>query len=184
MSVAVEDSFDAVGPYFFYRITCKDSSINVCYIGKTKNFCSRTSVHKTQSKVSETKLYKFIRENGSFDNFDIKVIHKCICDDKSSIYIEISLIKQHKEQGYEMLNIQIPNSYPKQEYNKMKCDAHYAIKKECPCGWSGSKMNYSKHIKTSKKHRDYCIKKFEEQIECVMIVQDGKQSTSYTLVGE
>ena len=182
MSVAVEETFDSVCPYFFYKITSKNPNINVCYIGKTKNFYSRTSVHKTQSKVSDTKLYKFIRENGSFDNFDIKIIHKCICDDKSSIHIELSLIKQHKEQGYDMLNIQIPNNYPKQEYNKMMCDTHYAIKKDCACGWNGSKMSYSKHIKTSKKHRDFCIKKFEEQLDCIMMVQDGDKSTSFTCV--
>jgi predicted GIY-YIG superfamily endonuclease len=159
-----EESFAASFPFFFYIITCKNESLNVCYVGKTKDYKNRVSNHKTNSKYSEVKLYKFIRENGTFDNFNIKIVHKCICDEKSSIYIELALIKQYKEQGYQMLNIQIPNDYLKQDYNKMKCEQHYAIKQVCKCGWNGSKMNYSKHVKTSKKHRQFCIAEFENQL--------------------
>ena len=43
-------------------------------------------------------------------------------------------------------------------------------------------MNYSKHVKTSKKHRDFCIEKFEKQVECVMMVQDGNKSHTFTYV--
>jgi hypothetical protein len=150
--------------YTFYKIICKEELLNICYIGKTKDFKNRISNHKTNSKNSEVKLYKFIRENGTFDNFNILPIHKCMCDDKSSIFIELALIKQYKEQGYQMLNIQIPNNYALQDYNKMKCEEHYAIKQTCKCGWIGSKMNFSKHIKTSNKHRNFCIQEFESNL--------------------
>jgi hypothetical protein len=165
MSVEVaEECFSPVWAYSFYKIMCNDESLNVCYIGKTKDFRNRVSNHKTNSKSSEVKLYRFIRENGSFENFTIEVIHKCFCDDKTSVYVELAFIKQFKEQGYQMLNIQIPNSYALQDYNKMKCEEHYAIKKSCRCGWVGSKMNFSKHIKTSNKHRNFCITEFENKI--------------------
>jgi len=157
----LEEIFDPSFTFFFYAITCKDLSIDAFYIGKTIDIKSRIACHKTNSKSSETKLYKFIRENGGIENFNIKIIHKCTCIEKTSIYIEYALIKQYKDQGFQMLNIQVVTSYPLQKYNKEKCGEHYAIKKECKCGWTGSKMNFSKHVKTSLKHHKFCIAEFE-----------------------
>ena len=149
--------------YYFYKICCKDPEIKTCYIGKTKNFESRMSCHKSHSKSSGIKLYRFIQENGEWDNFNMIIIHKCICDDTVSNYIETALIKQYKMLGIELLNIHIPNNYINQEYNKLKCKEHYAIQKECECGWIGSKMEWAHH-KQSKKHTKYCIAKFEAEI--------------------
>lgn len=168
-----EEAFDPITHYYFYKIICKDPTINGCYVGKTKDYKNRFSNHKTNSKQSEIKLYQYIRLNGGFDNFNISVIHKCMCDEKSSVYIELSLIKIYKEKGFQMLNMQMPNDYSKQDYNKMKCEEHYAIKQNCKCGWVGSKMNYSKHIKTSKKHREFCITEFEKQISNELYSQNN-----------
>lgn len=169
--------------YFFYGFFCKNTDINTCYIGKTTNLASRISCHKSESKYSQRKLYVFIREHGGFDNWNIKVLHKCICDELLSNYIEYALIQKYKDNGNEMLNTQFL-SIPcfNNTYNKNKCTDHYKIKTDCVCGWSGSKMNYSKHVKTSKKHRDFCIEKFEKQVECVMMVQDGNKSHTFTYV--
>lgn len=164
LAVLSEELFEPSIPFYFYKIVCKNSNVNVCYIGKTRDYKNRVSTHKTNSKTSEIKLYQVIRENGGVENFNISIIHKCMCDEKSSIFIELSLIKMYKDKGFQMLNIQMPNNLPREEYNKLKCEEHYAIKQTCNCGWSGSKMNYSKHIKTSKKHREYCISEFEKQL--------------------
>jgi len=168
-----EEAFEPITHYYFYKIICKDESIKGCYIGKTKDYKNRVSNHKTNSKYNDMKLYQYIRQHGGFENFNISIIHKCMCDDKSSIYIELSLIKQYKENGFQILNIQIPNDYSTQEYNKMKCEEHYAIKKLCCCGWHGSKMNFSKHVKTSKKHREFCIAEFEKKLSTGLSTQNN-----------
>lgn len=165
LAVVSEENFDTCYAYFFYKILCKDENIKACYIGKTRDYKNRVSTHKTNTKTSEIKLYQFIRDNGGFENFTISLIHKCMCDEKSSNYIEMSLIKLYRDKGFEILNIQMPNNLPRAEYNKLKCSEHYSIIQKCECGWEGSKMNYSKHIKTSKKHREHCIKEFEKQLE-------------------
>ncbi len=158
-----ETVFQPVVPYYFYKIVCRDSSINKVYVGKTKDFKSRMMNHKFKSVISDIKLYQTIREHGGWENWEMVLYHKCICDEQSSTYIEVSIIKQFQDKGFQILNCQIPVDYPNQEYNKKKCREHYAIKKQCACGWFGSKMDWSHHMK-SKRHRNFCINKYEQEI--------------------
>jgi hypothetical protein len=161
--------FNDISMYFFYGIFCKNPDIKSCYIGKTTNFYSRSATHKCESKISQRSMYVFIRNNGGFDNWNIKVLHKCVCDEKLSIYIEYALVQKYKDEGNQMLNTQLI-SIPcfNNTYNRDKCREHYKIKQTCACGWTGSKMNYAKHVKTSAKHRAYCIEKFEKDLENVI----------------
>lgn len=160
-----EHPFLPASPYYFYKIVCKDESIKKCYIGKTKDLKSRVAAHKCNSYFSDVKLYQVIREHGGWSNWNLVLYHKCICDEPASIYIEVAIIKQFKEDGYEMLNCQLPVDYPNQQYNKTKCREHYAIKKECACGWFGSKMDWAHHQK-SKRHRLFCINAYEKELGC------------------
>jgi len=68
----------------FYKIYCKDTSISEVYIGHTTNFVQRKSCHKQSCNNSkcanhDCKLYKFIRDNGGWDNWrmDIVAHHEC-----------------------------------------------------------------------------------------------------------
>jgi hypothetical protein len=68
----------------FYKISCKDTSISDVYIGHTTNFVQRKSGHKQSCNSSKSanhdcKLYKFIRDNGGWDNWrmDIIAYHEC-----------------------------------------------------------------------------------------------------------
>ena len=158
--VSVVPAFPAVCPYYFYKIVCKDSDVKKIYVGKTKDLKSRIACHKSKCNFSDIKLYQHIRQLGGWENWELSLFHKCICDEPTSVYIEVAIIKQFKDEGFEMLNCQLPINYPTQKYNVSKCKEHYAIKKECECGWIGSKMEWAHH-KQSKKHTRYCIAKFE-----------------------
>lgn len=173
------DLNDPLNVFFFYKISCKNPDVSKCYIGKTINIKSRIATHKTKSKISELPLYVFIRNNGGFENFKIEILHKCLCNEATSTFIEYSLIK-----SCDTINIQTPFLGDKNNYNKNICKEHYKIKVDCECGWSGSKMNHCKHIKTSKKHREFCIKKFEKDLECIMIVKDGSNDNKYVYVNK
>lgn len=173
------DLNDPLNVFFFYKISCKNPDVAKCYIGKTINIKSRIATHKTKSKISELPLYVFIRNNGGFENFKIEILHKCLCNEATSTFIEYSLIK-----SCDTINIQTPFLGDKNNYNKNICKEHYKIKVDCECGWSGSKMNHCKHIKTSKKHREFCIKKFEKDLECIMIVKDGSNDNKYVYVNK
>lgn len=64
-----------------YQIYCKNPEITDIYIGSTKDIKSRIAEHKyacydTEHIKYRTPLYKFIRENGGFENWDYKVLNE------------------------------------------------------------------------------------------------------------
>ena len=70
-----------------YQICCKDVSITDVYIGQTTNFKQRKAQHKSSCNNEKTKnynfyVYKFIRENGGWDNWDMILVEKLCCNDK------------------------------------------------------------------------------------------------------
>jgi len=68
-----------------YKIICKDLSIADMYIGSTINFKNRGYLHKSccvnkNNKAYNYKVYKFIRDNGGWENWEmIKICDvKCL----------------------------------------------------------------------------------------------------------
>ena len=63
-----------------YKIVCKDLNIKSVYVGSTINFIRREKEHKSncgneKGKEYNCKLYKTIRENGNWDNWEAYIIH-------------------------------------------------------------------------------------------------------------
>ena len=70
-----------------YKIVCKDLDIKDCYVGHTTNWIKRKSSHKSNCNNQNKKdynlnVYKFIRENGNWDNWEMIEIKKYPCNDK------------------------------------------------------------------------------------------------------
>ena len=68
-----------------YKIECKDKNIIDVYYGSTTNFVMRKKCHKyccnnIASKSYNTILYKYIRESGGWDNWEIKKIKDYPCN--------------------------------------------------------------------------------------------------------
>ena len=68
-----------------YKIVCKDTNVKEIYVGHTTEFVKRKSSHKRccnnkNSKKNNIKVYKIIRENGGFENFDMIEVEKYPCD--------------------------------------------------------------------------------------------------------
>jgi len=60
-----------------YKIFCKDEKIKDFYIGSTiSSLHTRLAGHKTALKKNNNKLYNFIKNNGGFKNFNIKIIQE------------------------------------------------------------------------------------------------------------
>jgi len=60
--------------YTFYQIVCKNEEIKETYVGTTVNLKKAISNHKSMCKRSDIKLYTFIRNNGGWENWHIKVL--------------------------------------------------------------------------------------------------------------
>ncbi len=63
----------------FYVIKCKNQDVKDCYVGHTVNGLSKRLInHKSACKTfPNRKLYKFINENGGFDNFTFELLEEC-----------------------------------------------------------------------------------------------------------
>jgi len=80
----------------FYKIYCKDAAIKDLYVGHTTNFVQRKYAHKrTCIKEKDAnhhlKVYKFIRDNGGWDNWRMDIIAFRDCYD----HYEARKVEQH-----------------------------------------------------------------------------------------
>ena len=70
-----------------YKIICCDPNIKDCYVGHTTDFTRRKAGHKhhcnnPNSKCNDLKVYKTIRENGDWDNWQMVMIEEFSCKNK------------------------------------------------------------------------------------------------------
>jgi hypothetical protein len=89
-STSTSDSIASFSKYnetYFYKIVCKDASIKDVYVGYTTDFIRRKAKHKNNcinvaSSCHNYYVYKFIRENRGWDNWEVLLIEKAKCYDK------------------------------------------------------------------------------------------------------
>jgi len=70
-----------------YKIVCKDKSVKDMYVGSTTAFANRKYNHKHRCYNKENskhhlELYKTIRRNGHWENWNMILIEKYPCADK------------------------------------------------------------------------------------------------------
>jgi len=111
-----------------YKICCKDKTITDTYFGHTTNFTKRKCTHKsncntlTNEQLSKPKIYKIIRENGGWDNWDMVEIAKYNCKDVTEARIKEQL---HYEELQSKLNSLQPYKHNVDYYCsicKLKCN--------------------------------------------------------------
>jgi hypothetical protein len=144
-----------------YKLCCKDPTITDIYIGSTTNFRTRKNLHKCRNNTEDpSPIYKFIRSNGGWDNWDMVEIEKFPCKDKRELHTRERL---NIEKYNSKLNVKIPTQTDKEYYNKNKDeikknrDNRKDIRKErggvkikCECGQELTKYNIAKHKRTKK----------------------------------
>ena len=85
-----------------YKLCCKDTSIKETYIGSTTDFRHRKSCHKTAcnnqtNKDHNNPKYKFIREHGGWENWDMVLVAYAPCKTKLELLkIEREYIENHE----------------------------------------------------------------------------------------
>jgi len=110
-----------------YKICCNDLNIKDIYIGHTTNFTKRKSGHKNRcnnekDKFYNFKVYKFIRDNGGWNNWEMIEIEKFSCVDENEA-------KARERYWIETLNCSL-NSYIPLRTSKEYWESHKQRKKE------------------------------------------------------
>ena len=129
-----------------YKICCKNLSIDDIYIGHTTNFIIRKNQHKTSCyNINDKKynqyVYKFIRNNGGWDNWSMIQIQEHNCKNKREaeatehFWIEQLAAKLNSNKPYAMCKEE-PQLYKhcwyeeKKDYILQKAKEHYEENKE------------------------------------------------------
>lgn len=175
-----------------YKICCKDESIKDVYVGNTTNFIQRKNAHKTACNYNHNniKLYKTIRENGGWDNWNMVEIAKYNCKDSTEARIKEQEHYELLKSSLNTLNTNVPycNYYctecdyntnsthnynlhldsVKHKNNINKNNEFIKNKKySCQyCNYETSKhSDYKKHLNTNKHKKIYYETKFSQQSE-------------------
>ena len=128
-----------------YKIYCKDECITDIYIGHTTNFIQRKSSHKTEcnNEKNYLKIYKIIRENGGWNNWNMIEIAKYNCKDSTEARIK-------ENEHYNQLKATLNSCPPYVDKNNYFCSM-------CNLYCSGPKQ-YERHIE-SVKHNNLKVSK-------------------------
>jgi len=123
-----------------YKLICKDKKINQIYIGSTINLINRISLHKRDCLTKNTKLYKCIRNNGGFKNWEFKKIANIVSENNKDIR---KLERFYFEHYKPVLN----KNYP------IRSRAEYRqVKYYCNCCNREYPRNNKSHHEKTKKH--------------------------------
>jgi hypothetical protein len=95
-----------------YKIACKNLSIIDIYVGHTTSFKDRKKSHKQSCKNNKSKLYRMIRENGGWENWEMIEIEKYSCND-------VNEAKKRERYWYEKLNAKLNTIIPILELNEI-----------------------------------------------------------------
>ena len=145
-----------------YKLVCKDINITDIYIGHTTNFTKRKNQHKSNCNNPNSKnynlfVYKFIRDNGNFNNWDMIEIEKYNCIDR----LEASKRERHwVEELKSTLNKQMPSRTPKearQYYKEQNKDKLIEKHKEYTQSKRGKEISKQYREKNKNKIQPICI---------------------------
>ena len=163
-----------------YKICCLNTEIKGCYVGSTTNFRRRKNNHKSicnneKSKDYNLYVYRFIRDTGGWENWDVVLVEEVNCKDIKELHKKE---REWVEKLKATLNTQIPNRSPKEydkeyvkknkekinekrreryEKNKEKINEKKKEKITCECGSIIRKSDLARH-KKSGKHLEYLKK--------------------------
>jgi len=138
-----------------YVIKCKNDNITEEYIGSTTDFIKRKYNHKTacnneNNKDHNYKIYKFIRDNGGWDEWIMLEIEKFNCNDKNEAHKreeEIRIERKAKLNSIKAFGAETRKEYIKQYYQENKEELKIRDKKYY-------EENKEEYLKKSKKYRE------------------------------
>jgi hypothetical protein len=152
-----------------YKIVSKDLSNDFVYVGSTTDFTQRKYAHKRNctnenNNTYTYKIYKTIRENGGWNEFQMIKIENYPCNDKNDC---LSRERYWFEQYHANMNSDIPGRKTKEYYkdkkveilenkkiydklNKERISKRQSKKNNCICGGKYTNCHKSNHLKTPK----------------------------------
>jgi hypothetical protein len=150
----------------FYKLHHATNFAKECYVGSTTNYANRIINHKSlcnnpRSDNYNFKVYKYIRANSGFDNWDFTILEHVDNEEFTKIELlqmEMNFIEEHGAS----LNTNKPGALlalGRQAYNRQHDTDN--ICNLCDTTYRG-KRNIKKHQNTAKCKRLYALKLLQE----------------------
>ena len=148
--------------YTFYEIVCKDEDKDFIYIGSTKDFKNRKYQHKTacineKNKIYHLQVYKFIRENGGWDNFNMNPIEILECETKTHARIREQYWIDLKKANLNQLRAFITEDQKKEHEKQYREQNKIKIKE--------NKKQYRE--KNKERLKEYAKKYYEQKVKSI-----------------
>ena len=168
----------------FYKIVCKDLNISDCYVGHTTDFTKRKSYHRLaclneSNKYYHLPLYKFIRENGSWENWEMILISEKPCENSLQAR---SIEREYYEELKSSLNDRIPVRTTEE---KKQLSKEYHLKyseyfKQRQKEWSkANKLKLQKQLKDWNTNNEEHVKDYRKNYYCRIKAKSNEQSKKY-----
>ncbi len=150
-----------------YKITCKDPNITDKYVGHTIDFVKRRYAHSNNAQSEKSpnynlKLYKFIRDNGGWNNWKMEIVNFYNCNN-------LREAKEKEQEHYVELQATLNSIEPL----KSKCDIMDEIPNDIntsnfyckDCNVACCKQNdWQRHLSSKKHNREHTDTKFRCEI--------------------
>jgi len=145
-----------------YKIYCNNNTITDTYVGHTTNFYVRKYQHKNSCNNSKNmlKIYKTIRENGGWDNWNMMEIAKYNCNDSTEARIKEQL---HYEELQSTLN-SCPPYVDKTKYFCIDCNLQCNSPKQFDKHINSKLHSITKQIKPNEENKQILEKKHSQTI--------------------
>lgn len=161
---------------YIYKLCIKDGSVSDIYIGSTTNPKVRKYDHKKHSKNINGKqynyyVYQFIREHGTFDNWDMIILEKLENIDKHELRKKE---RYYIEQLKPTLNQVIPMNYINgDKWNQKEYfSKYYEIKKD-----KFMKHNHEYYDKNKEKILEHQKEYTQQRVTCPICKEEYNKSS-------
>ena len=136
-----------------YKICCNDPAVSDVYVGSTTSFSKRKNSHKTscinaRSKQHNTYVYQFIRNNGSWENWNMVEVEAYCASTKRELEARE---RYWLEQLGATLNKKMPTRTKKQYYDENKEVLNEKKKQYCEKNKEAIKETKKQYYEKNKK---------------------------------
>lgn len=149
-----------------YKICCKDENVKEIYVGSSVNFNKRKSSHKSDCNNENSlkynyNVYKYIRENGGWANFNIIIIENV------NDCIDLKALHKKEREYIELLNASLNRVIPTRTIKEWVKDNEKSIKGYHKYYRENNKELTKEYYEINKdelsiKHKEYYKKNKEE----------------------
>ena len=111
-----------------YKLCCKDPAVTEIYVGSTTNFNERKRTHRKaccseQDPGHNTPVYKFVRDNGGWANWDMVLVDTVSVSDKLSA-------RKVERQFVESLNAVLNSRVPSRTFAEWRVENKEHVKEQ------------------------------------------------------